>query len=216
MPAQPGALGTGHSAAKTPVVKVAQSKALEKANAQIRIELKIPLSSLWQSFAKLSPPRKWLQREPCPAAFQFVGHRLCIAMPILYICRITADGRSVPFGQHASTVSPPRQEFSHHSKPRELEFVRASFILARRVAMATPSSHSWGAADAAPHAASEALPGRPCSGISRNAYWTVGIVYQSPVWRRGRAAEGGGLLNRYRVVKSYRGFESLRLRHIIW
>src|SRR5579862_5651767 len=32
-------------------------------------------------------------------------------------------------------------------------------------------------------------------------------------WRRGREAEGGGLLNRYRVVKPYRGFESLRLRH---
>src|SRR6266568_384896 len=31
--------------------------------------------------------------------------------------------------------------------------------------------------------------------------------------RRGREAEGGGLLNRYRVVKPYRGFESLRLRH---
>ncbi len=30
--------------------------------------------------------------------------------------------------------------------------------------------------------------------------------------RRGREAEGGGLLNRYRVVKLYRGFESLRLR----
>ena len=26
-------------------------------------------------------------------------------------------------------------------------------------------------------------------------------------------AEGGGLLNRYRVVKPYRGFESLSLRH---
>ena len=32
-------------------------------------------------------------------------------------------------------------------------------------------------------------------------------------WRCGREAEGGGLLNRYRVVKPYRGFESLRLRH---
>jgi hypothetical protein len=31
----------------------------------------------------------------------------------------------------------------------------------------------------------------------------------------GRVAEGGGLLNRYRVVKPYRGFESLRLRHIL-
>ena len=30
--------------------------------------------------------------------------------------------------------------------------------------------------------------------------------------RRGREAEGGGLLNRYRVVKLYRGIESLRLR----
>ena len=35
------------------------------------------------------------------------------------------------------------------------------------------------------------------------------------VRRRGRAAEGGGLLNRYRVVKPYRGFESLRLRHLL-
>src|SRR6185437_9848727 len=34
----------------------------------------------------------------------------------------------------------------------------------------------------------------------------------SAIWRRGRVAEGGGLLNRYRVVKPYRGFESLRLR----
>ena len=31
--------------------------------------------------------------------------------------------------------------------------------------------------------------------------------------RYGRVAEGGGLLNRYRVVKPYRGFESLCLRH---
>src|SRR6516225_4636640 len=34
--------------------------------------------------------------------------------------------------------------------------------------------------------------------------------------RRGRVAEGGGLLNRYRVVKPYRGFESLRLRQSIF
>ena len=27
-------------------------------------------------------------------------------------------------------------------------------------------------------------------------------------------AEGGGLLNRYRLVKAYRGFESLRLRQL--
>ena len=34
-----------------------------------------------------------------------------------------------------------------------------------------------------------------------------------PAYRScGRVAEGGGLLNRYRVVKPYRGFESLRLR----
>ena len=35
-----------------------------------------------------------------------------------------------------------------------------------------------------------------------------------PCRRCGRVAEGGGLLNRYRVVKPYRGFESLRLRHL--
>ena len=33
--------------------------------------------------------------------------------------------------------------------------------------------------------------------------------------RRGREAEGGGLLNRYRALKLYRGFESLRLRHFL-
>jgi hypothetical protein len=43
-----------------------------------------------------------------------------------------------------------------------------------------------------------------CGPRSRRAY--------RPCWRRGRVAEGGGLLNRYRVVKPYRGFESLRLR----
>src|SRR5580700_9818569 len=42
------------------------------------------------------------------------------------------------------------------------------------------------------------------SGICRDAHCAG---------RRGREAEGGGLLNRYRVVKLYRGFESLRLRH---
>jgi hypothetical protein len=51
-------------------------------------------------------------------------------------------------------------------------------------------------------------PGSPksaaCGTPSRGAY--------RPCWRRGRVAEGGGLLNRYRVVKPYRGFESLRLR----
>jgi hypothetical protein len=31
--------------------------------------------------------------------------------------------------------------------------------------------------------------------------------------RDGREAEGGGLLNRYRTLKFYRGFESLSLRH---
>src|SRR5579864_1913099 len=34
--------------------------------------------------------------------------------------------------------------------------------------------------------------------------------------RRGREAEGGGLLNRYRVVKLYHGFESHRLRQNIF
>jgi hypothetical protein len=44
-----------------------------------------------------------------------------------------------------------------------------------------------------------------CGSPPRRAY--------RPYRRRGRVAEGGGLLNRYRVVKPYRGFESLRLRH---
>ena len=39
------------------------------------------------------------------------------------------------------------------------------------------------------------------------------VGHMRDIRRCGRVAEGGGLLNRYRVVKPYRGFESLRLRH---
>ena len=59
--------------------------------------------------------------------------------------------------------------------------------------------------------------GRPANGWrrclnlkARRAFrrdWTDG-----PMRSCGREAEGGGLLNRCRVVKPYRGFESLRLR----
>jgi hypothetical protein len=38
------------------------------------------------------------------------------------------------------------------------------------------------------------------------------VGHMRDIRRCGRVAEGGGLLNRYRVVKPYRGFESLRLR----
>ena len=63
-------------------------------------------------------------------------------------------------------------------------------------------------------------PRHPCVSI-RNPH----VVHNLPLAARrdvghtddsrrcGRVAEGGGLLNRYRVVKPYRGFESLRLRH---
>lgn len=51
---------------------------------------------------------------------------------------------------------------------------------------------------------SPCLKSAACGTPPRRAY--------RPCWRRGRVAEGGGLLNRYRVVKPYRGFESLRLR----
>ena len=40
-----------------------------------------------------------------------------------------------------------------------------------------------------------------------------GYTGHNPRRRDGRVAEGGGLLNRYRVEKLYRGFESLSLRH---
>jgi hypothetical protein len=53
------------------------------------------------------------------------------------------------------------------------------------------------------------------SGAARNlrlaARAAVGHI--RPQRSCGRVAEGGGLLNRYRLVKAYRGFESLRLRH---
>ena len=50
------------------------------------------------------------------------------------------------------------------------------------------------------------LKSAACGSPPRRAY--------RPYRRCGRVAEGGGLLNRYRVVKPYRGFESLRLRQL--
>jgi hypothetical protein len=56
---------------------------------------------------------------------------------------------------------------------------------------------------------------RPAKLDRRRLQWVdaSGICRGASRGRRGREAEGGGLLNRYRVVKLYRGFESLRLRH---
>jgi hypothetical protein len=51
----------------------------------------------------------------------------------------------------------------------------------------------------------------PCNGRRCRAYLSARFSRG----RRGREAEGGGLLNRYRVVKLYPGFESLRLRQPI-
>ena len=51
------------------------------------------------------------------------------------------------------------------------------------------------------------LESAACGSPPRRAY--------RPYRSCGRVAEGGGLLNRYRVVKPYRGFESLRLRQQI-
>jgi hypothetical protein len=54
--------------------------------------------------------------------------------------------------------------------------------------------------------------------LSKIAIWNLLLAARAalghirPQWSCGRVAEGGGLLNRYRVVKPYRGFESLRLR----
>ena len=42
------------------------------------------------------------------------------------------------------------------------------------------------------------------------------LLYRLRVlWRGGREAEGGGLLNRYTAQKLYRGFESLPLRRFL-
>ena len=51
-------------------------------------------------------------------------------------------------------------------------------------------------------------PDRPADRLTRAA----GRRYKPSPWRRGRVAEGGGLLNRYRGLNPYRGFESPRLR----
>src|SRR5262245_7977073 len=66
-----------------------------------------------------------------------------------------------------------------------------------------------------------ARPGKLTSaaGASRRGAHAYAVVqaahrYEMSTLRRGgRVAEGGGLLNRYRVVKPYRGFESPSLRH---
>jgi hypothetical protein len=55
----------------------------------------------------------------------------------------------------------------------------------------------------------QGLESRACN-LVLAARHRVGHI--EPYRRCGRVAEGGGLLNRYRVVKPYRGFESLRLR----
>ena len=52
------------------------------------------------------------------------------------------------------------------------------------------------------------------TGFARSCYCLARRAYP-PRRRRGRVAEGGGLLNRYTLVKAYRGFESLRLRQPI-
>ena len=47
-----------------------------------------------------------------------------------------------------------------------------------------------------------------------DASYLIGYTSSRHCWRRSRlVAEGGGLLNRYRGLNSYRGFESLLLRH---
>ena len=84
--------------------------------------------------------------------------------------------------------------------PRRSPTVRPSRLALR--------SH-WGL-DAQAHRASP-LIARPCNASHRRAYVRRA---RGERWRCGREAEGGGLLNRYRVVKPYRGFESLRLRQL--
>ncbi len=78
----------------------------------------------------------------------------------------------------------------------------------------------------APRAAGSAPAPLECEGVGpgtpnldRHALAMGGCLgHMSPAHcagRCGREAEGGGLLNRYRVVKLYRGFESLRLRQLL-
>src|SRR5262249_31369673 len=79
-----------------------------------------------------------------------------------------------------------------------------------------PSCHSKRMVKSRRH---QILSRRPCHNVPARAYLAEHSVprieyLDYPMRRRGRAAEGGGLLNRYRVVKLYRGFESLRLRHV--
>jgi hypothetical protein len=49
-------------------------------------------------------------------------------------------------------------------------------------------------------------------GLPMNRPRAYAVAQAARVRRDGRVAEGGGLLNRYRTLKSYRGFESPSLR----
>jgi hypothetical protein len=88
--------------------------------------------------------------------------------------------------------------------------------------IATPADQSSGAevAGSAPKArfessirAPESINGSDFGSEASAACGTPPRRAYRPQRSCGRVAEGGGLLNRYRVVKPYRGFESLRLRH---
>jgi hypothetical protein len=124
-----------------------------------------------------------------------------------------------PSASHAQAASPARTM-------KQLAWVKnpKPTLPDSAAPVATPADQTRGAevAASAPKARFESSIGAPesingsdfgsrasaaCGTPPRRAY--------PPQRSCGRVAEGGGLLNRYRVVKPYRGFESLRLRQNI-
>jgi hypothetical protein len=114
------------------------------------------------------------------------GSRSCRAnRPPTYI---KADGE--PYG----SVSDPDHGSGLHASPSEIGGLdRRSRDSLRGLRTSRLNRREFGGLESA-----------ACGSPPRRAY--------RPYRSCGRVAEGGGLLNRYRVVKPYRGFESLRLR----
>jgi hypothetical protein len=125
-----------------------------------------------------------IKRALVPAA----EPRLALAAPIgRRISYIKAGCRPVPF-QTLITAAGRHAQAHRRSADRRLP------VAGFRGTVSAQNRREFGGLESA-----------ACGSRPRRAY--------RPYRSCGRVAEGGGLLNRYRVVKPYRGFESLRLRH---
>ena len=149
--------------------------------------------------------RKSLFIRKIPTSSRGGPRLLCAVQPDALFVRSVApssnratDSRTKPTRPHGLPRRPSRQKCVGAWNSERGERASMAFPSPRTKVRqpVTPCSQPLGEHDSRQSAA--------CGSPPRRAY--------RPYGRRGRVAEGGGLLNRYRVVKPYRGFESLRLR----